>query len=172
MQAPSAREMPAESTDDKATANIDLDSPEAQKALSFLKDHHTVVDPTMALFEFFTATTAKPPASFEPGVNKVAPELAEQLTDVAPPTRAFGNWRKSIRKGVGDRRSAASRRNSDRCRHRSDRPRPQPASRNRVVRAGRIHAHGSDSGRDHCPRTGDGIRERIRYSRKGQSAAT
>jgi imidazolonepropionase-like amidohydrolase len=51
-----------------------------------LKDHHTVVDPTMALGEFFTATTAKPPASFEPGVNKIAPELAEQLTDVEPPS--------------------------------------------------------------------------------------
>ncbi len=70
----------------KANANIDLDSPEAKKALAFLKDHHTVVDPTLALMEFFTATTAKPPASFEPGVNKVAPELAEQLTDVGPPT--------------------------------------------------------------------------------------
>jgi len=70
----------------KAGANIDLDSPEAKKALEFLKEHHTVVDPTMALMEFFTATTAKPPASFEPGINKVAPELAEQLTDVAPPT--------------------------------------------------------------------------------------
>jgi len=70
----------------KAGANIDLESPEARKALAFLKEHHTVVDPTIALMEFFTATTAKPPASFEPGVNKVAPELAEQLTDVAPPT--------------------------------------------------------------------------------------
>ena len=70
----------------KAAANLDLDSPEAHKALSFLEEHHTVVDPTMALFEFFTATTAKPPASFEPGVTKIAPELAEQLTDVAAPT--------------------------------------------------------------------------------------
>jgi len=70
----------------KAGANIDLDSPEAQKALAFLKDHRTVVDPTIALMEFFTATTAKPLASFEPGVNKVAPELSEQLTDAAPPT--------------------------------------------------------------------------------------
>jgi len=70
----------------KAVVNIDLGSPEAQKALAFLKDHHTVVDPTIALSEFFTATTAKPPSSFEPGVNKVAPELAEQLTDVGPPT--------------------------------------------------------------------------------------
>jgi imidazolonepropionase-like amidohydrolase len=70
----------------KASASVDLESPEAQKALSFLKAHHTVVDPTLALSESFTATTAKPPASFEPGVNKVAPELAEQLTDVGPPT--------------------------------------------------------------------------------------
>ena len=85
MHAPFPADM---SRDDKrkGTAKIDLESPEAQKALAFLKDHHTVVDPTMALFEFFTATTAKPTASFEPGVNKIAPELAEQLTDVGPPT--------------------------------------------------------------------------------------
>lgn len=85
MHAPFPADM---SRDDKmkARASIDLESPEALKALAFLKDHHTVVDPTMALFEFFTATTAKPPASFEPGVNKIAPELAEQLTDVGPPT--------------------------------------------------------------------------------------
>jgi imidazolonepropionase-like amidohydrolase len=70
----------------KAAADINLSSPEAKKAVLFLKEHHTVVDPTMALFEFLTATTAKPPASFEPGVNKVAPELAEQLTDVGPPS--------------------------------------------------------------------------------------
>ena len=70
----------------QAEANLNLDSPEALKALAFLKQHHTVVDPTMALSEFMTATTAKPPASFEPGVNKVAPELAEQLTDVGPPS--------------------------------------------------------------------------------------
>jgi imidazolonepropionase-like amidohydrolase len=68
-----------------ALANLDVDSPDAKKALAFLKENHTVVDPTLAVFEFFTATTAKPPASFEPGVNKVAPELAEQLTDVEPP---------------------------------------------------------------------------------------
>jgi len=70
----------------KAMANMDLDSPEAKKALDFLKEHHTVVDPTLALSEFFTATTAKPPISFEPGVAKIAPELAEQLTDAAPPS--------------------------------------------------------------------------------------
>jgi len=70
----------------KAIANLDIDSAEAQKAVAFLKEHHTVVDPTIALFELFTATTAKPPSSFEPGVNKIAPELAQQLTDVEPPS--------------------------------------------------------------------------------------
>jgi len=70
----------------KATAELDLDSPDAHKALSFLKEHHTVVDPTLALFELFSATTAKPVASFEPGVEKIAPELAQPLTDVEPPS--------------------------------------------------------------------------------------
>ena len=68
-----------------AIINIDLNSPESQKALAFLKDHHTVVDPTIALYELFTGTTAKPPASFEPGINKIPAELAGQLTDVEPP---------------------------------------------------------------------------------------
>ena len=66
--------------------DIDLASPEAQKAIAFLRTHGTVIDPTLALSELFTATTAKPPASFEPGINDVAPELVEQLADVSPPT--------------------------------------------------------------------------------------
>ncbi len=83
-----------------ALANLNLDSPDAQKALAFLKEHHTVVDPTLAVFEFFTATTAKPPASFEPGVNKVAPELAEQLTDVEPPNERSEIGEKIFQKEV------------------------------------------------------------------------
>jgi imidazolonepropionase-like amidohydrolase len=85
----------------KALANIDLQSPEALKAVAFLKQHHTVVDPTLALFEFLTATTAKPPASFEPGVTKVAPELAEQLTDVGPPTERSEIGEKLFLKELG-----------------------------------------------------------------------
>ena len=30
-----------------------LNSADAQKAIAFLKEHHTVVDPTIALLEFF-----------------------------------------------------------------------------------------------------------------------
>jgi imidazolonepropionase-like amidohydrolase len=70
----------------KALADLDLGSPLAQKAIAFLVEHGTVVDPTLALFEFETASTAKPPASFEPGVDKIAPELAPIFKDVGPPS--------------------------------------------------------------------------------------
>jgi imidazolonepropionase-like amidohydrolase len=69
-----------------AAANLDLNSAAAQKAIAFLVQHGTVVDPTLALFEFFSASTAKPAASIEPGVLKVAPELQAILTDVGPPS--------------------------------------------------------------------------------------
>src|SRR3984957_1801746 len=70
----------------QARANLDLNSPASQKAIAFLVQHGTVVDPTLALFEFFSASTAKPAASIEPGVTKVAPELQAILVDVGPPS--------------------------------------------------------------------------------------
>jgi imidazolonepropionase-like amidohydrolase len=85
----------------KAIAELDLDSPEAKKAVSFLKAHHTVIDPTMALAEMFTATTAKPPASFEPGIEKVPPELAQPLTDVEPPSERSEMLGKIFSKDLG-----------------------------------------------------------------------
>jgi imidazolonepropionase-like amidohydrolase len=69
----------------EAAANIDINSPAAQKAIAFLVEHGTVVDPTLAVFEFETANTSKPTASFEPGVLRVAPQLEEPLVDVGPP---------------------------------------------------------------------------------------
>ena len=70
----------------KAIAALDLNSPQSQKALAFLVEHRTVVDPTLALFEFMTRSTAKPPVIFEPGIAKIAPELAAILADVGPPS--------------------------------------------------------------------------------------
>jgi imidazolonepropionase-like amidohydrolase len=84
----------------KAIASIDLNSPQAQKAIAFLQVHHTVVDPTLALMEFFTASTAKPPASFEPGVTKLPVELAAQLNDVGPPGPNAAAGEKSFEKFV------------------------------------------------------------------------
>lgn len=71
----------------EALASIDVNSPEARKAIAFLHDHHTVIDPTMGIMEELAVSSAHPFTSFEPGVNKVAPELAEQYaTPPAPPT--------------------------------------------------------------------------------------
>jgi len=72
----------------KAGGEIDVTSAEAQKAIAFLVEHGTVVDPTLALFEFITANTSKPAVSIEPGVAKVAPELQAILADVGPPSPA------------------------------------------------------------------------------------
>ena len=71
----------------EAVAHIDTNSAELRKAIAFFKKHGTVIDPTLVLTELYTATTAKPPASFEPGVTKVAPELAAQLIEVDLPSR-------------------------------------------------------------------------------------
>lgn len=70
----------------KALGSVDLHSPDATKAVEFLKAHKTVVDPTLSVFEFDTASTAKPPSSFEPGVNKLPMELRQALNDVGPPS--------------------------------------------------------------------------------------
>ena len=84
----------------KAVIGIDIHSPDAQKAIAFLKEHHTVLDPTLSVLEFFTATTEHPTASFEPGVTKVAPELAEQLTDVPPPSPRSEFFTKAFEKNL------------------------------------------------------------------------
>jgi len=59
---------------------LTMDSPEAQKAIAFLVEHHIVVDPTIALFELNAHPADEPVSAFEPGVDKVAPELRQSLT--------------------------------------------------------------------------------------------
>ena len=61
---------------------FDGTSANAQKAVSFLKEHGTVVDPTLTVYEMTMRTARKPLIRFEPGVAKVAPALAEQLKNV------------------------------------------------------------------------------------------
>jgi len=55
---------------------------EAQKAIAFLQQHHTIIDPTIALYEIFMRTAKTPLVQFEPGVAKVAPQLAEPLKNL------------------------------------------------------------------------------------------
>jgi imidazolonepropionase-like amidohydrolase len=67
-----------------ALRNFDPDSEQSRKALQFLKAHHTVIDPTLTVFEMFMRTGKRPFESLEPGVAKVAPALATQLRNVGP----------------------------------------------------------------------------------------
>jgi len=60
-------------------AAIEVTSPEGIKVIDFLKAHSIVVDPTVALEEFGTVSASRPFESFEPGVLKLAPELADQF---------------------------------------------------------------------------------------------
>ena len=90
----------ARSERQKAAADLDLGSPEALKAVAYLKAHHTVVDPTLSVYELFNATTARPPASFEPGIEKIPAELAQPLTDVGPPDENSELGRKIFQKSL------------------------------------------------------------------------
>jgi imidazolonepropionase-like amidohydrolase len=74
----------------QAQAEIDLDSPEGKKALAFIHEHHTVIDPTVALMEtFYMVSPSHPISSFEPGVNRVAPELQQQFVGADGPPPAL-----------------------------------------------------------------------------------
>ena len=59
---------------------LSMDSPEARKAIAFLVEHQVVIDPTIALFELNAHPAGEPVSAFEPGVDKVAPELRQALT--------------------------------------------------------------------------------------------
>ena len=67
---------------------IDPDAPKVKEAIKLLMEHHTVVDPTLALMEIITHSTDKPISAFEPGILRVAPELREGLETMGvPPQR-------------------------------------------------------------------------------------
>ena len=68
---------------------IDLESAEAKQAIQFFKEHGTVIDPTVALFELLFHSNDIPVKTFEPGVEKIAPELAGALNNTGvPPANA------------------------------------------------------------------------------------
>jgi imidazolonepropionase-like amidohydrolase len=62
---------------------LELDAPRGKELIEVLKAHHTVLDPTMALFETFWHT--RPLEELEPGITHVAPQLREALDSPVPP---------------------------------------------------------------------------------------
>jgi imidazolonepropionase-like amidohydrolase len=73
----------------KMIESLDVNSPAGKQAITFLREHQTVIDPTMALMEFMERPADMPADKIEPGVDHVAPELREQLINGGlPPERA------------------------------------------------------------------------------------
>ena len=62
---------------------LELDGPRSKDLISTLRAHHTVLDPTVALFESFMNT--KPLNQLEPGLDHVAPQLREALDSPPAP---------------------------------------------------------------------------------------
>jgi hypothetical protein len=60
----------------QARATVDVNSERARQTISFLKQHDIVIDPTVALSELDAVSPTHPYSSFEPGVRRIAPELA------------------------------------------------------------------------------------------------
>ena len=63
----------------KMLASLDPNSPAGKKAVEFLRQHGTVIDPTMALTEMQFRSADKPFTDLEPGAARVAPELREAI---------------------------------------------------------------------------------------------
>jgi imidazolonepropionase-like amidohydrolase len=73
---------------DPKSQTVDADSPQVKNVIKLMKEHHTVLDPTLALFEIFTHPLNRPIETFEPGITRVAPELREGLETIGtPPAR-------------------------------------------------------------------------------------
>ena len=62
---------------------VDTTGPKAKEVLDMMKSHHTVLDPTIALFE--TQLHTKPLDELEPGLDHVAPQLYAALNSPAAP---------------------------------------------------------------------------------------
>lgn len=78
-----AEKLPPLSAIQEAVSKLDPDSPSAREVARELARRHTVVDPTLALYEFFLHT----PAEFErvePGLELVAPVLRQPLRSSGP----------------------------------------------------------------------------------------
>ncbi len=69
----------------KVLASVDVNSEAGKHAVEFFKEHGTVIDPTVALFEMEFRPASEPATQIEPGIARVAPELREQLLNGGMP---------------------------------------------------------------------------------------
>lgn len=73
-----------------------IDSARLARAVAFLAAHHTVVDPTVALYEQFLRPATVPATEVEPGIAKVAPALRAQYAGGGVPAAAAAGARQRL----------------------------------------------------------------------------
>ncbi len=69
----------------KAYASTDINSEAGKKAVAFLAEHQTVIDPTLSVFQMQLRPASQLATQMEPGIARVAPELREQLVSGGMP---------------------------------------------------------------------------------------
>jgi imidazolonepropionase-like amidohydrolase len=80
----------------KIMASINVNSEQGKQAVAFFSQHRTVIDPTVALFEMEFRSASEPATKLEPGIERVAPELREQLVNGGLPPEAAPLGQKSF----------------------------------------------------------------------------
>jgi len=74
--------------------------PNPQAAIDLFKKHGTILDPTLALYELMTRPFTQPIEMFEPGVRKIAPELAIPINGMGLPPDAAERQRANNDEGI------------------------------------------------------------------------
>jgi imidazolonepropionase-like amidohydrolase len=74
------------------TPKIDFNSEEVKNSIKFFKEHNTVFDPTLVVFDWFFHPSNVPFSQFEPGAEKVPRELYAPInnTGLPPEAEAYG----------------------------------------------------------------------------------
>jgi imidazolonepropionase-like amidohydrolase len=84
----------------KIMESLDVNSDAGKQAVKFLKEHNTVIDPTMALMEFIMRPADVPADKIEPGVDHVAAELREQLVNGGVPAARAATAQKVVQEDL------------------------------------------------------------------------
>ena len=80
-------------------ADLDLHSPEVQAFVKLLQDHHTVIDPTLSIFEnMFTGSLGQIPRGFQPVASRLPPQVRRGLMSegLRPPPGLEERYRESF----------------------------------------------------------------------------
>ena len=87
----------------KRGADLDLDSAQVQAFIKLLQDHHTVLDPTLSVFEnMFSGSVGKIPPGFQPIAARLPPQVRRGLMSegLTPPPGMEERYRQSITRMV------------------------------------------------------------------------